>query len=62
MALNITTEMKDNVAFITLEGELDASVADQFRVVIEDVAGKSPKRLVLLMEMKCLLLLWLYQQ
>ena len=49
MALDIAYEMKDGVARITLTGELDASVADQFRQVIENAATESPTRLVLFM-------------
>lgn len=49
MALDIAFETKEGVARITLTGELDASVADQFRVVIENAAGQSPTRLVLFM-------------
>jgi anti-anti-sigma factor len=50
MALTITFEMKDGVARVTLEGELDAGVAEQFRQVIENAAAQTPKRLVLFMD------------
>lgn len=50
MAFNVTLEMADmDIAKITLCGELDASVAPDFRAQIENAAAQQAKRLVLLM-------------
>ena len=49
MALTITTDMKKGIGKIILAGELDASVTDEFRDAISALAGKHPKRLVLVM-------------
>ena len=50
MAFTASTEITSNdIAKITLSGELDASVAATFRDEIEKAAEKSAKRLVLLM-------------
>lgn len=49
MSFDVSLEMTDNgIAKITLNGELDASVASQFRDKIEEAAGKEPRRLVLI--------------
>ena len=51
MTFNASLEMTENdVAKITLSGELDASVADAFRSEIENAAEMNAKRLVLLMD------------
>ncbi len=49
MALECTYTMADGVAQVTLNGELDAASAGQFKAVIEEIATKKPTRLVLLM-------------
>ncbi len=50
MAFRVALEMTDNgVAKITLAGDLDGSVALDFRAEIERAAEKNAKRLVLLM-------------
>lgn len=50
MAFDATLEMVNNVAKVTLVGELDASVAAQFRDKIEEAAQQQAKRLVLMLE------------
>jgi len=47
MAFVATFEMSDTEARITLRGELDASVADQFRQLIEEASSKNAHKLVL---------------
>ncbi|WP_313951973.1 STAS domain-containing protein [Accumulibacter sp.] len=47
MTLSINVEMKDREAWITLDGELDAAVAGEFRQAIEQVAPQKPEKLVL---------------
>lgn len=42
--------IKDNIAKITLSGELDASTAPAFKTKVEEAAASKPKRLVLQME------------
>jgi anti-sigma B factor antagonist len=49
MAFEASLEMVNDVAKITLTGELDASVAGLFKEQIEAAAQKQAKRLVLLM-------------
>ncbi len=49
MALTVTSEITNGIAKITLAGELDASVAADFRVAIDKVAADRPKRLVLML-------------
>jgi anti-anti-sigma factor len=49
MALTVTSEITNGIARITLAGELDASVAADFRAAIEKVAADRPKRLVLML-------------
>ncbi len=50
MAFAATLEMLNNgIAKITLSGELDASVAQDFRDKVDLAAGKGAKRLVLIM-------------
>ncbi len=50
MAFNVVSEVKDGVAIITLEGELDAAVAGQFKEAIESIATSVATRLILNME------------
>jgi anti-anti-sigma factor len=50
MALNVTSEINNGIAKIALSGELDASVAGEFRNAIESVAAAHPRRLVLLLD------------
>jgi anti-anti-sigma factor len=49
MAFDAQLAMTGTVAKITLSGSLDASSAPRFKDVIEEAAGQSPSRLVLLM-------------
>ncbi len=49
MSFNISSEISNGIARITLAGELDASVAGQFRDEIERMATEKPRRLVLIM-------------
>jgi anti-anti-sigma factor len=48
MAFNASLEIVNNVAKITLTGELDASVAPEFRTRIEEASAQGAKRLALL--------------
>jgi len=48
MAFNLTSETTNGVARITLNGELDASVAGQFKTAIEQAAQSAPKSLALI--------------
>ena len=51
MAFDATLEMvKENIAKITLSGELDASVAAQFKTKVEEAAANQAKRLVLMLQ------------
>ena len=51
MAFNVTLEMTDKgIAKIALSGELDGSVAPDFKAEVENAAEKKSKRLVLLMQ------------
>lgn len=50
MALNVTIEKVSDDVRITLTGELDASVAGQFKEAIEQASAENPKRLVLFMK------------
>lgn len=47
MSLSTHVEMKGREGWITLAGELDASVAGEFRQAIEQVAEQKPEKLVL---------------
>ena len=49
MAFSATSEVENGIARITVTGELDASVAGDFRTQIEKVAAEKPRRLVLMM-------------
>jgi anti-anti-sigma factor len=48
MAFEATLEMAGKIAKITLSGELDATVAQDFRDKVDLAAGKGAKRLVLI--------------
>ncbi len=51
MAFNVTTNMlADGTAELTLSGELDASVANEFKLAVEKAAAEKAKRLVLIMK------------
>jgi len=47
MAFNATLEMNGSDAKITLSGELDAAVAEQFKATVEEAATHNPTNLVL---------------
>ena len=47
MAFNATLEMDGSDAKITLSGELDAAVAEQFKATVEEAATHNPRNLVL---------------
>ncbi|MCB1931944.1 MAG: STAS domain-containing protein [Candidatus Accumulibacter sp.] len=49
MTFSTTVEMKGREAWITLEGELDAAVAGEFRKDVQALAGNNPEKLVLFM-------------
>lgn len=49
MAFAANLIMNNKVARVTLSGSLDAAAAPRFKEVIEESAGNSPSRLVLLM-------------
>ena len=48
MALDLSLDIQDDVAKITLAGELDASTAGDFKEKIEEAASAGAKKLVLL--------------
>lgn len=50
MAFDASLEVINNVAKITVNGELDASTAPQLKAKLEEAAAEEPKRLVLMME------------
>ncbi|MFB2896032.1 STAS domain-containing protein [Aerosakkonemataceae cyanobacterium BLCC-F50] len=50
MAFSTTLEIEDTTATITLNGELDASTAPDFKAEIERASAKKVKSLVLMME------------
>ena len=51
MAFNVTSNMMaDGTAELTLFGELDASVANEFKAAVEKAAAEKAKRLVLNMK------------
>jgi anti-anti-sigma factor len=50
MAFDVKLEMDGDDAKITLDGELDAAVAEQFKNTIEKAATHNPSKLVLFME------------
>ncbi len=49
MALDVAFEMVNNVAKITLSGELDANAAPAFRTEVERAASEGATRLALIM-------------
>jgi anti-anti-sigma factor len=49
MAFNATLETSDDIAKITLSGELDASTAPELKAKVEEAAAQNPKRLVFMM-------------
>lgn len=49
MALDVTFEMVNSVAKITLSGELDANAAPSFRTEVERAASEGAKRIALIM-------------
>ena len=50
MAFNAHYEIENNIAKITLSGELDASSADVFRTEVEKAAEHTPRAVALMME------------
>ncbi len=50
MAFTSTVKTEGNTAFISLDGELDASSAPQFKADVEQAAHSNPANLVLLMQ------------
>jgi anti-anti-sigma factor len=50
MAINVSSQVTNGIAKVSLEGELDAAAANDFRSVIEQVSGEKPQRLVLMMD------------
>ena len=50
MAFDASLEVNNNIAKITVTGELDASTAPEFKAKVEAAAAEEPKRLVLMME------------
>ena len=51
MAFNATLETTDHgIAKITLTGELDGSVAEEFKAKVQEAADQQAKRLVLIMD------------
>jgi anti-anti-sigma factor len=48
MSFNANLEINGETARITLSGELDASVAEQFKQTVEEAAESNPSKLVLL--------------
>ncbi|MEB3220200.1 MAG: anti-sigma factor antagonist [Nostocales cyanobacterium 94392] len=50
MAFDASLEVINNIAKITITGELDASTAPQLKAKLEEAAAEEPKRLVLMME------------
>jgi anti-anti-sigma factor len=47
MALKITSYFKNGVAYVGLDGELDASVAGEFKSAVEQMASHQPHQLIL---------------
>jgi len=50
MALEVTLQTSEDIAQITLVGELDASTATVFKDKVEEAAKLNPQRLVLMMQ------------
>jgi anti-anti-sigma factor len=49
MSFNVTGELINEVAKITLSGDLDANAAPEFRTAVEGLAVQNPRRLALVM-------------
>ena len=47
MTFSATLEVRNNEAFITLSGDLDASTANEFKAKVEEAAATEPKVLIL---------------
>lgn len=47
MTFSATLETRNNEAFITLSGDLDASTANEFKTKVEEAAAIEPKALIL---------------
>lgn len=47
MSFNVKSEIKDNVAMLTLSGSLDSSSASEFQTEIQKVATQNPREMVL---------------
>jgi anti-anti-sigma factor len=50
MAFDVVSEVNDGIAKITMGGELDASVAGEFKSAIEEVSQENPTRLILMVD------------
>lgn len=50
MAFTVSSSMNNGIAQVTLTGELDGSVAGQFKNAVEEAAAWNPRRLVLLLQ------------
>ncbi len=50
MTFNATLDVKDEIATITLSGELDASTATAFQEKVKEAADREPEKLVLVMK------------
>lgn len=50
MAFNATLETSQDIAKVTLSGELDASSAPAFKTEVEKAAASQPQQLVLMMQ------------
>ena len=48
MSFSVSSEIKNNVAILTLAGSLDSSSASVFQEEIQKVAGESPTEMVLM--------------
>ena len=49
MAFNVSSDVSNGIARITLSGELDAASAPAFKAEIEKAAAEKPRRLVLML-------------
>jgi len=50
MAFSVSSSMNNSIAQVTLVGELDGSVAGDFKNAVEAAAALNPRRLVLLLQ------------
>ncbi len=50
MAFTVSSSLNNGIAQVNLVGELDGSVAGQFKAAVEEAAGWNPRRLVLLLQ------------